>query len=140
MMRAPLIAASSLFICCTAAHAAGPAEPSTLTSTLLGMIAVLALMAGAFWLMKRVGMVRQGAASVAKVVGLVSVGNRERVIVVETGDQWVIVGVAPGRVSPLAQLPRQARTDTPSDSAPASPNFAYWLKRTIDMHNGNTSR
>lgn len=107
---------------------------------LFGLLVVLALMAGAVWLMKRMGMVKTGAASVGKIIGGVSLGNRERLVIVEVADQWIVVGVAPGRVSALAQLPRQERSEAKLETAPAAPNFSEWLKQTIDKRNGNNAR
>lgn len=119
------------------AHAAEqqPASAGSLLQVLFGLVVVLALMAGAAWTLKRMGVAGMAGNSVARVVGGVSVGNRERVVVVEVADQWIVVGIAPGRVSALSTMPRQqiaaAQTTTP-DAA----NFASWLKRTIDKRNG----
>ncbi|WP_235953477.1 flagellar biosynthetic protein FliO [Noviherbaspirillum galbum] len=100
----------------------------------LGLLVVLGLMAGAAWLLKRIGVGNAAAGSVAKIVGGVSVGNRERVLVVEVADQWIVVGVAPGRVNALSTMPRQQLPD--NTSAPATPaNFAAWLKQSIEKRN-----
>lgn len=100
--------------------------------TLSGLVLVLGLIAGAAWLMKRTGMAKPGGGSVAKVVGGVAVGNRERVVVVEVGDQWIVVGVAPGRVNALAQLPRGEQADPAIATLPTAGNFSAWLKQTIE--------
>jgi flagellar protein FliO/FliZ len=114
---------------------------------LFGLIVVLGLMAGAVWLLKRFGPTRSPGSADIKVVGGVSVGNRERVVVVEVGDQWIVVGVAPGQVNALSTLPRQSHASAPSLEAadtdrtgriagePAK-NFSSWLKQTIDKRNG----
>jgi len=103
---------------------------------LLGLTVVLVLMVGLAWLAKRFSPTKGGAAGSVKVVGGVNVGNRERVLVVEVGDQWVVVGVAPGRVNALATMARQesATVDTPLTE---TPQFANWLKKTIDKRNGH---
>ncbi|MGN6702706.1 MAG: flagellar biosynthetic protein FliO [Burkholderiaceae bacterium] len=106
--------------------------PASVGKTLSGLVLVLGLIAGAAWLMKRTGMAKPGGGSIAKVVGGVSVGNRERVVVVEVGDQWIVVGVAPGRVNALAQLPRGERADPAIATLPAAGNFSAWLKQTIE--------
>lgn len=118
--------------------AAGTSLPSSSGSAftmLFGLVAVLAVMAGVAWLVKRFGLANSmGGNGVAKVVGGVSVGTRERVIVVEVGEQWIVVGVAPGRVNALATLPRQEGVAT--QPAAAGPAFASWLKHTMDKRNG----
>lgn len=120
------------------ATGAPPVGAGSLLQVLLWLGVVLALLAGTAWLMKRSGLARTGAASVARVVGGVSVGNRERVLVVEVGDQWVVVGVAPGRVNSLATMPKQelpAASAAPLNPLP-QPNFGAWLKQTMDKRNG----
>ncbi|MBV8634622.1 MAG: flagellar biosynthetic protein FliO, partial [Burkholderiaceae bacterium] len=74
---------------------------------LLGLVVVLGAMAGVLWLMKRTGLGPAQGGGAIKVVGGVSVGNRERVLVLEVAGQWIVVGVAPGSVNALANLPRQ---------------------------------
>lgn len=112
------------------------ASAGNLFQVLLGLVVVLGLMAGAAWLLKRFGAVRTSAGNTVKIVGGVNVGSRERVLVVEIADQWIVVGVAPGRVNSLATMPRQEGAPTP-DTAATAPNFASWLKKTIDKRNGN---
>ena len=119
------------------AAATGPAAPTAgnLFQVLLGLVAVLALMAGAAWLLKRFGLAKATGGSTVKIVGGVSVGSRERVIVVEVADQWIVIGVAPGRVNALATLPRQESIVAPDADAPPAKHFAAWLKQTIDKRN-----
>lgn len=121
----------------TAASTSLPSSSGSVFTMLFGLIAVLAVMAGVAWLFKRFGLASSmGGNAVAKVVGGVSVGTRERVMVVEVGEQWIVVGVAPGRVNALATLPRQEGVaDRPAATGPA---FATWLKHTMDKRNGGT--
>lgn len=123
----------------SAVPAAGAAAPSagSLFQVLFGLVAVLALMAGAAWIMKRFGLARNPGNSVVKIVGGVSVGHRERVLVVEVADQWIVVGVAAGRVNALASMPRQERSPASEPAAAPARNFSSWLKQTIDRRNGN---
>lgn len=115
-------------------------QPSTsiggMFQVLLGLAVVLALMVGAAWFLKRMGVAGAASGGVARVVGGVSVGNRERVMVVEVADQWIVVGVAPGRVNALSTLPRQELATT-QHGEPAAGSFAAWLKQTIEKRNAN---
>jgi len=113
-----------------------PSPTANLFQVLFGLIAVLGLMAGAAWLLKRFAVTRTGAGNPIKIIGGVSVGSRERVLVVEVADQWIVVGVAAGRISSLTTMPRQESapmTEVTSDAH----NFAVWLKRTLDKRNSN---
>lgn len=118
-----------------ASAAAAPSASGSVFTMLFGLIAVLALMAAIAWLFKRSGLVPGGSNAVAKIIGGVSVGSRERVMVIEVADQWIVVGVAPGRVNTLATMPRQEHA--PAAGAAAPGNFSAWLKQTIEKRNGS---
>jgi flagellar protein FliO/FliZ len=121
-----------------AAAASGSTAGSVFTM-LLGLMVVLALMVALAWLFKRSGLVKGfGGNTVTKIIGGVSVGTRERVMVIEVADQWIVIGVAPGRVNTLATMPRQEHVaPSPSETTPPA-NFASWLKQTIDKRNGSS--
>jgi flagellar protein FliO/FliZ len=103
---------------------------------LMGLLVVLGLMAAAAWSLKKFGVSKLAANATVKIVGGVSVGNRERVLVVEVGDQWIVVGVAPGQVNALSTMPRQEGA-VAVETAPLAKNFSSWLKQTIDKRNSS---
>ncbi len=119
--------------------AASPAQASSPTANMLqvvlGLVLVLALMAGAAWLLKRLSAAHTPAGQAIKIIGGVAVGNRERVMVVEVADQWIVVGVAPGSVNALATLPRQILPESSASPATSGSNFSGWLKQKIDQRN-----
>ena len=88
------------------ANAAPPDVASGLGQAILGLVLVLALIWGAAWVMRRVQPRLGSEGSVVRVVGSQAVGQRERVVVVEIAEQWLVVGVAPGHVTSLATLPK----------------------------------
>jgi flagellar protein FliO/FliZ len=130
---APVVAAQAP---ATATVTSAPSSAGSLLQVIFGLIVVLGLLAGALWVLKRVGGGRLAGGSVVKIVGGVSVGNRERVMVVEVADQWIVIGVAPGQVSKLADMPRQERQQGAA-ALPGAPNFSAWLKQTIEKRNAN---
>jgi flagellar protein FliO/FliZ len=103
---------------------------------IIGLVAVLVLMAALTWVLKRVGLARVMGNSPVKVIGGVSVGGRERVLVVEAGDQWIVVGVSPGRVNALTTMPRQEVPTRAQAAAKAGPPFLLRLRQSIDNHHG----
>jgi flagellar protein FliO/FliZ len=103
---------------------------SSALSMIFGLIVVLALLLGALWLMKRLGQPHRASAGLMRVIAGVAVGPRERVVILELGSSWLVLGVAPGQVNTLAEIPRQeipasARHALPAD-APA------WLGKWLD--------
>ena len=84
---------------------AAPGSAGSVLQVIFGLLIVLGLLAGTLWLLKRVGGGKMAAGSVASIVGGVSVGTRERVLVVQVADQWIVVGVAPGRGRATRSIP-----------------------------------
>ncbi len=77
----------------------------------LGLGVVLAAIACSAWFARRMGVGTGQGARLMKVVSALPVGAKERVVVVEISGQWMVLGVAPGRVSTLATLPCGALPD-----------------------------
>ena len=81
--------------------------------SMLTVLLSLALILGGFvavaWFVRRYlpGMGAQGA---IKVVGTTAVGARERVVVVEIDDTWLLLGVGGGNVRLLHTLPKPEST------------------------------
>ncbi len=113
----------------------------------LGLAAVLAVMALLSWGAKRLLPNGISQNSAIKMVGGVSVGSRERVVVLEVADRWLVVGVAQGQVSAIANLEvgsgeladavskqhTQAQSNKamhPAFSNPIVKPFSAWLKRS----------
>lgn len=119
-----------------AAEQAVPSSASGLFQVLLGLIVVLGLLAGTAWIIRHLGLARPSSASAVKIIGGASVGTRERIVLVEVADQWIVVGVAPGSVNALTTMPRQEGY-AQTDPAPVGKNFSAWLKQTIEKRNGH---
>ena len=117
------------------AAAPGSSAAGSLFQVFLGLIAVLILIAGSAWVAKRFGVTRGGASSILQVISSASVGARERVVVVEVGESWLVVGVAPGSVSALLTLPKGERTAT-GNSLAANSSFAARFQQMIEKRNG----
>lgn len=74
---------------------------------LLSLVLILAGFIGVAWLARRYlpGVGKQG---VVKVVGATMVGPRERVVVVEVDDTWLLLGVGAGQVRLLDKRAKPA--------------------------------
>lgn len=87
------------------AYSGASATPeSGLLRMTLGLLLVLAVFAGLAWVVKRMMPKISGNASLIEVKGGVSIGSRERVVVVQVADRLIVVGVAPGHITALANL------------------------------------
>jgi flagellar protein FliO/FliZ len=107
---------------------------------IIGLVVVLAVMALITWLLKRMVPGVGNKQSVIKIVGGVSVGSRERVVVLEVSGRWIVVGVAAGQVSRLANLESGSmkisesiptgRSMLESDAEGFTNTFATWLTKS----------
>jgi flagellar protein FliO/FliZ len=113
------------------------ASAGSLLQTIFGLTVVLGLLALFAWGMKRFGPRHPAGEAGLRIVGALNLGGRERIMVVEVGDQWIVVGASPGRVNALASMPKQEGAATLAPHAPAASSFADWLKQTIDKRNAN---
>jgi flagellar biosynthetic protein FliO len=114
-----------------------PSATGSLLTTVFSLILVLGLLVGLAWLLKRFGPRSITGGANVKLVGALSVGARERILVVEVGEQWIVVGASPGRMNALTTMPRQEGLELPpSPNALPSANFAEWFKQTIEKRNG----
>jgi flagellar protein FliO/FliZ len=106
---------------------------------MLGLGVVLAVIMGAAWLLRRFGGMARGPASVVKVIGGSAVGQRERVVLVEVGDTWLVVGVAPGHVTALHSMPKgehMASSPDSTDRPVGDARFSAWFKQVMEKRNG----
>jgi flagellar protein FliO/FliZ len=79
-------------------------EPVGLSNYLqmfLGLFIIVALIFGMAWFMRRMGSMSGMSSDYLKVLGGISVGQRERVVLVQAGETQILVGVAPGNIRTL---------------------------------------
>jgi flagellar protein FliO/FliZ len=98
---------------------------------LFGLLTVLALMLASLWLLKRLSGPRGEASRLMRVVAGTAVGARERVVILEVGSTWLVLGVAPGRVTALAELPR---SELPAEPIGHPSDFASRLRQMVNRN------
>ncbi|HEY9146884.1 MAG TPA: flagellar biosynthetic protein FliO, partial [Thiobacillus sp.] len=106
----------------------------SLFQVFIGLVAVLLMIAATAWVAKRFGVTRGGTSGVLQVISSASVGARERVVVVEVGESWLVVGVAPGSVNALMTLPRGQIQPPAAPGLNAS--FSAGLQNLIEKRRG----
>lgn len=110
----------------------GPLTTGSLVQVTAGLLVVVLAIFGLAWVLRRYGRFQSTANGALKVVGGLSVGPRERVVLIQIKDRQLLVGVAPGRVQMLHTLeePVGAAEDRPQGAGGAiKPLFATLLKR-----------
>lgn len=102
---------------------AAPGLGQTFVSLLLVLAAIFALA----WLLRRVQALRPGAAGALRVIGGISLGARERAVLVQVGEVQLLLAVAPGRVNLLHRL------ELPIGSEPAEPAGNSFVARLAEQ-------
>ncbi|AIO77488.1 flagellar biosynthetic protein FliO [Burkholderia multivorans] len=99
----------------------GSAAPSlgvgAVLQTLVGLAVVIGLVFGCAWLARRFGFQPARRGGPLKVVSSVAVGAKESATIVEIGDTWLVLGVAPGNVRLLHTLPAGSAAVASTDAA-----------------------
>src|SRR5512139_1764213 len=86
---------------------AAPATAGSMLTVLLSLALILGGFVAVAWLARRY-LPGMGAQGVVRVVGTTPVGARERVVVVEVDDTWLLLGVGGGNVRLLQSQPKPA--------------------------------
>ena len=81
-----------------------------------GLAVVIGLIFLFAWAVRRFGLQPSGNGRLLKVVSSAMVGQRERVVVVEIGDSWLVLGVASGQVRALHTMPAEKLPDAQAQS------------------------
>ncbi len=99
---------------------------------LLGLFLIVGLLfAGAYLLRKLNGGRSFGNSGPLRVVGGLMLSTRERIVLVEVGDTWLVVGIVPGQIKTLHTLPKG---ELPAGKGSDKP-FAQWLKQISERRN-----
>jgi flagellar protein FliO/FliZ len=108
-------------------------DPMVMTSLwqlTLGLLLVLGLIIAIAWVLKRSGRLQMAAGGGLRILGGLSMGTRERVVLLQVGDTQLLVGVAPGRVQTLHVL--NEPLESVHGAASVVPGFADQLGRLLN--------
>jgi flagellar protein FliO/FliZ len=125
-VEAPLFAAPAV--------SAAPTAGGGLAEVTLALIAIVALIAGLAWLMKRMRGIGAGGTGRIQVLADQTLGVKERCVLLRVGDTHMLVGVAQGSVRTLHVFAPGENTDappTPPANGPTAPNFKDLLMRSL---------
>jgi len=96
-----------------------------------GLFIIVALIFGMAWFMRRMGNMNGMAAGNLKVLGGISVGQRERIVLVQAGDTQLLVGVAPGAIRTLHVMDEAIINTAENSNTHTSSGFAEKLHAAI---------
>ena len=83
---------------------------------LLGLTLIIGLLfAGAYLLRKLNGGRSFGHTGPMRIVGGLMISARERIVLLEVGEEWIVIGIVPGQIKTLHTLPK-GEIQTPGSS------------------------
>lgn len=117
----------------TLADTTTPGTPGVSSATMLqtgiGLLLVFGLLFLAAYLLRKFGSGHAfGRTGPMRIVGGLMISTRERIVLLEVGDVWLVVGIGPGQIRTLHTM---AKGETPL-SSPDSKPFGQWLKQMIE--------
>lgn len=106
-----------------------PLSSGYLLKLVFSLVIVLALMFVVVWLLKRTGRFNGRAGSYPlNVLAQMSVGTRERVLLIAVGERQMLLGVSQGHIEPLGWVDPPLSPDTISKPNPLEGPFAQLMK------------
>lgn len=106
-----------------------PLSPGYIVQLVVSLAVVLGLMFALVWVLKRFGRLDARSRNYPlKVLTQISVGPRERIALVEVGDQQMLVGITPGGVEALGWV------DPPIN--PADPDMPQGFAQALQQQMG----
>ena len=125
-----------LFFLSLSVHAAETSgagmSAGTYLQAALALALIIGLLLGTAWLAKKISGDRGFSQGKLKLVGGITLGPRERIVVVEVEDTWLVVGIVPGQIRTLHQLPKGPEGDLGDQAATTDAPFAQWLKNMTE--------
>ncbi len=103
----------------------------------LALVFVIGAIAATAWLLRRFGPAHIAGGGAMRIVGGVMLSQRERLVLVEVGDTWLVIGVAPGQVRAVHSMPRPPQSEIDASNSPAAIGFGERLKEAWRKRSGS---
>lgn len=98
----------------SAQERAAPLSAEYMVKTVLGLIVVIAIMLGLAWFMRRMGKMNGLVSGQIKILSALSVGTREKILLVEVGGEQFLLGATQTNINRLARIRTPIDTNTPA--------------------------
>ena len=110
------------------APAAGSGIGGQLAQLVIGLLLVIGLIFLLAWTMRRVQRFGPSGGKVIKIVASQALSPRDRLVLVQVGNEQVLLGMSPGRITPLHTMAEPVHMP---DAEPASTEFAQRLMELL---------
>ncbi len=118
----------------SASAVSSPAASSpifSLLQVLFALVVVLGVIGLFAWVLRRMSQGTRLGGGLLKIRGGVMLGPKERVVLLEIADTWIVVGVGGGQVNALHAMPRPANAESSTAESHDTTKFATWLQQAL---------
>ncbi|MDT8370532.1 MAG: flagellar biosynthetic protein FliO [Gammaproteobacteria bacterium] len=130
MLCSQLVAAAGDSATTTKSLSSAPVTATTLVETLFGLLLVLTSIAFVAWILRRTNRFTSSANGQLRLVAGLSLGPRERAILLQVGEQQILVGVTAHQIQTLHVL-ESPLVDNKAESN--NPNFGERLQQILQQ-------
>ena len=85
----------------TAGSSTQPLQTGNYLQVILVLGLIIALILGCSYLLRRVNFIGKNISGTIKVISGLSIGTREKIVLVDVGGKQILVGIAPGQIQAL---------------------------------------
>ncbi|PHS26611.1 MAG: flagellar biosynthetic protein FliO [Methylophaga sp.] len=114
-----------------------PLNSTVLLETLGGLLLVLAIIAFLTWLLRRTGQFNSAANGKIKIIAGLSLGSREKAVLLQVGEQQILLGVTPQHIQTLHIL--ENNIETQNKAKAVTSGFADKLQQMMKKNTGPQS-
>jgi flagellar protein FliO/FliZ len=76
-----------------------------------GLLFIVVLIFALAWMMKKMRLTQSAHHGLIQIVSSISVGQRDRIALIQVGDEQILVGITPGRIEKLYTLKNALKLD-----------------------------
>ena len=92
--------------------AVDPISSSYMIKLTAGLVLVVGLVFFLAWLVKKTQLVQGSNVGLIKIVSAVSVGQRERIALIQVGEEQILVGLTPGKINKLHKMEKPVMAES----------------------------
>ncbi len=112
-----------------------PLDSGKVIQIILGLVLVLLVIGGLTWFLRHVMRLQPTMSGQLQILGGLSMGPRERVVLLKVGDTQLLLGVSPGRIEALHVLDKPV-AEMPESTEPRDSGFSQHLSRLLRSDRG----
>lgn len=93
-----------------------------------GLILIVALIFALAWLLKKFNLNQQSHSGLIRIIAGLSIGTRDRIVLLQIGEEQILLGLTPGRIEKLHTLAQPLEV---TGEQPVSGSFASKINRLM---------